>query len=162
MRFTLRSVRTIRDLCGRQCEIKWVNDLLYQGKKVCGILTEMVTCGEKSAVLVGIGVNLRPAVFPPDLAEIAGSLGDETTPRADLIVQIAERMFAYLEHPAPEQWLEEYCRHSCVLGKPVAFLQGGVWQKATALDIAADGGLLVRHDGKTEVLRTGEITLRMD
>ena len=156
------TMRAIRDLCGLQCEIKWVNDLLYQGKKVCGILTEMVTCGEKSTVLVGIGVNLRPAVFPPDLAEIAGSLGDETTPRADLIAQIAERMFAYLEHPAPEQWLEEYRRHSCVLGKNIAFLREGAWTPATALAIAEDGGLLVRHDGKTEVLRTGEITLRMD
>ncbi len=155
------TMRTIRELCGLQCEIKWVNDLLYQGKKVCGILTEMVTCGEKSAVLVGIGVNLRPAAFPPDLVRIAGSLGDENTSRADLIAGIAERLFAYLDHPAPEQWLEDYRKHSCVLGKRIAFLREGDWISATALAIAGDGGLLVRSADGEEVLRTGEVTLRL-
>ena len=154
-------LRAIREICGVECEIKWVNDLLYQGKKVCGILTEAVTLEDRFALLVGVGVNLRPAEFPPELAGIAGSLQDENTPRAALIAGIAERLLDLLKAPTPEKWLEEYRRHSCVLGKRIVFFKKGAPTEGTALAVAEDGGLLVETANGTEILRTGEITLRL-
>lgn len=155
------AMRAIRKLCGIQCEIKWVNDLLYRGKKVCGILAETVACGEETALLIGVGINLRPAVFPPELAGIAGSLENETASRAALVANIAEHLFAFLQNPTSENWLEDYRRHSCVLGKRVAFWKNGAQTEAVALGIGEDGGLLVRGADGEEVLRTGEITLRL-
>lgn len=154
-------LQTISQKCGVQCEIKWVNDLIYQGKKVCGILAESVTCGTQTAILTGVGVNLRPTEFPPELAGTAGSLRDEKTPRAALIAGIAARLLSFLENPTPEKWLAEYRRHSCVLGRRVTFSRDGVTTEAVALEIEADGGLRVQTAAGTEVLRTGEITLRL-
>ncbi|MBE6529193.1 MAG: biotin--[acetyl-CoA-carboxylase] ligase [Ruminococcaceae bacterium] len=153
-------LQAIFEICGVTCEIKWVNDLFYQGKKVCGILTESVVCGNQTAMLIGVGVNLRPAIFPPELAEIAGSLGDEKTPRVDLIAGICKRLLSFLKAPSSEKWIDDYRRYSCVLGRKITFQREGIVTEGTALEITVDGGLLVRTASGEEILRTGEITLR--
>ncbi|MFQ9469126.1 MAG: biotin--[acetyl-CoA-carboxylase] ligase [Hominenteromicrobium sp.] len=71
--------RAVQKLCGIELGIKWVNDLYYQGKKVCGILTEAGTSVESGLLewlVVGIGLNLTttPADWPEELARTAGSL----------------------------------------------------------------------------------------
>ena len=71
--------RAVKALCGLELGIKWVNDLYYQGRKVCGILTEAGTdmeCGQLEWLVVGIGLNLTtsPADWPEELARTAGSL----------------------------------------------------------------------------------------
>ena len=66
-------MRAIRALTGIQTQIKWVNDLYYNEKKICGILTEAVSAGEHTHVIVGIGINLDTADFPEELSGIAGS-----------------------------------------------------------------------------------------
>lgn len=155
------TMRAIRELSGRQCEIKWVNDLLLNGKKICGILAEAVTIGDRTSVLVGIGINLRPANFPPELAEIAGSVGDAETPRVELIAAVTRNLFPYLRDPGNREWLDDYRRHSCVVGKEIAFSRGGVVTPAIAVGINDAGELTVRTERGTETLRTGEITLRL-
>lgn len=154
-------MRAIRACSGKQCEIKWVNDLLWNGKKVCGILAEAVTTEKDTAVAVGIGVNLRTAEFPPELQNIAGSLEDDRTPRAVLAAAIARELLPYLQDPARRDWLDDYRRHSCVIGKDISFTRGGETIAATAVGIEADGGLTVVTDRGRETLRTGEITLRL-
>ena len=71
--------RAVKKLCGLELAIKWVNDLYYQGKKVCGILTEAGTdleSGQLEWLVVGIGLNLTStaADWPEELARKAGSL----------------------------------------------------------------------------------------
>lgn len=71
--------RAVKALCGLELSIKWVNDLYYQGRKVCGILTEAGTdieSGQLEWLVVGIGLNLTtsPADWPEELARTAGSL----------------------------------------------------------------------------------------
>ena len=71
--------RAVKALCGLELGIKWVNDLYYQGRKVCGILTEAGTdmeSGQLEWLVVGIGLNLTtsPADWPEELARTAGSL----------------------------------------------------------------------------------------
>lgn len=155
------AMRAIRDLSGRQCGIKWVNDLLLNEKKVCGILAEAVTVGERTSVLVGIGINLRPADFPPELAKIAGSVGDAETPRVELIAGVTRNLLPFLRHPENREWLDDYRRHSCVIGKKIAFSRDGIMMPATAVGINDAGELVVRTEQGTEILRTGEITLRL-
>lgn len=65
----------IKETCGLQTGIKWPNDIVAGGKKVCGILTEMHLKGcEIQDVLIGVGVNVGKQEFPPELAETAVSL----------------------------------------------------------------------------------------
>lgn len=155
-------LRAVRARTGRQTEVKWVNDLYFAGRKVCGILAEAVTVGEQSAVAVGIGVNLRPAAFPPELAGIAGSLDDGDTPRAELIAEIARQLLPFLRQPDRRDWLEDYRAHSCLIGRQITFFRNGEPVPATAVGIDDNGGLtVVTESGAAETLRTGEVTVRL-
>jgi BirA family biotin operon repressor/biotin-[acetyl-CoA-carboxylase] ligase len=71
--------RGIGRACGHQADIRWPNDILLGGKKCCGILVDLAANGDRARhVVVGVGVNVNQESFPPDLADIATSLGRET------------------------------------------------------------------------------------
>ena len=152
-------MRAIRDCTGRQTQIKWVNDLLFDGRKVCGILTEGMT-GTRNALAIGIGINLRPAKFPPELAGIAGSVGDTETPRSVLIAAAVRNLLGFLEKPGERDWLTDYRKHSCLIGREILFWKDGKSTSGSVSGIDRDGGLIVKTGQGTEVLRTGEITVR--
>ena len=155
-------MRAIRRICGIQTEIKWVNDLYLNGKKVCGILAESMLIGDACAVVVGIGINLRSATFPADLADIAGTLGADDADAAALVAAITEELTPYLQDPLSRSWLEDYRIHSCVIGKRVVWMKEGGAHSGVASDIDEDGSLIVLADhGEMVTLRTGEITLRL-
>ena len=68
--------RAVESLCDTDCGIKWCNDVVLHGKKLCGILTEssLLPDGSAAWLVVGIGVNVGQATFPPDIADMATSL----------------------------------------------------------------------------------------
>lgn len=153
--------RAIAELMGVSPQIKWINDLLWQGKKACGILA---TSGEdqngEPFVILGIGINTGKGNLPPELADIATCLPFENRPR------LVERILFYLQNFEKEilacTWLSYYRTHSACLGRDVTVIQNGSSAVATALDIDQDGGLLVAYQsGAREVLRGGEISLRL-
>ena len=154
-------MRAIRALTGIQTQIKWVNDLYYNDKKVCGILTEAVSAEESAHVIVGIGINLNTADFPTELTNIAGSLDAPRIDTAELIAQIYREIALYLSDPCNRDWLADYREHSCVIGRRVAWTEGETTRFGIAESIDEDGALLVR-DEKNELVRlhTGEISLR--
>src|SRR5215203_5580440 len=67
---------TLSDL-GLSSDIKWVNDVLVNERKICGILAETTETADGLAVVVGIGINVRSSNFPPEIADIATSVEDE-------------------------------------------------------------------------------------
>ncbi len=155
-------MRAIRSKANLQTEIKWVNDLLLNGKKVCGILTEALTVGEGKWLIVGIGINLRSTVFPKELQESACSLNQDTLPRAELIAEILKELLPYLNNPADHSWLEEYRGFSCVLGKEILRIENGTSIPCLAESIDDCGRLTVRHkNGALETLQSGEISIRI-
>ena len=155
-------MRAIRTLTGKQTEIKWVNDLFWQKKKVCGILCESMNMGGESAVIIGIGINLKSAEFPQELTEIAGSLCEDYLTRAELICEICKELFYFLKTPNDPLWLNDYRQNSMVLGRPVQWIKDGKTFEGIAEDILEDGALLVKDQaGETLSLRTGEISLRL-
>ncbi len=153
-------MRAIRSLTGIQTQIKWVNDLYYNEKKVCGILTEAVSTGESTHVIVGIGINLDTADFPRELTGIAGSLGAHVDTNA-LIAKICCEIAFYLQNPTAREWLSDYRAHSCVIGRRVAWLEGENTRIGIAESIDEDGALLIKDEqNKLIRLHTGEISLR--
>jgi BirA family biotin operon repressor/biotin-[acetyl-CoA-carboxylase] ligase len=155
-------MRAVRRICGVQTEIKWVNDLYLNGKKVCGILCESVSVNDKPQIIVGIGINLCTAEFPCELLDKAGALG-VSVDRCKLIAAVWRELCPFLHDPSDRAWLEDYRKHSCVLGKRVAWAQGNCRCEGVAEAISPDGGLCVRRaDGVLETLRTGEISLFVD
>lgn len=153
-------MRAIRSLTGIRTEIKWVNDLYYNNKKICGILTEATSVGESTHVIVGIGINLNTEDFPEELKTVAGSLETELD-ATKLIAEIYRQIALYLNDPAAREWLADYRAHSCVLGKKVAWTEANITCIGIAESIDEDGALIVRNEQNECVrLHTGEISLR--
>lgn len=162
--------RAVERLCGAKCSIKWCNDVVLAGRKLCGILTESHLRPDGSAewLVVGIGVNVAQTAFPSDIADTATSLalcGYEVD-RDALAEAILEELAglraglrAGLERP--EVWRTEY-RARCVnMGKAVQVLRGGEARQARALDIDGEFGLTVEYeDGSRETVRSGEVSVR--
>ena len=153
-------MRAIRTITGVQTEIKWVNDLYYNDKKVCGILTEAVSSGQSTHVIVGIGINLNTTHFPTDICDIAGSL-QTTADASQLIAEVYRQIAPYMQEVDTREWLDDYRTHSCVLGRQVAWIASGNTCTGTAEAIDETGALLVRNEQGEQVrLHTGEISLK--
>ena len=161
----------IEALSGCDTQIKWVNDILIGGKKVCGILTEAAMdreSGMMDHVVVGIGVNtaLPAGDFPEELRSVAGAVfGDEAIPelRCRMAAEILDRLMAYYGDLGSEHCYTAYRRRSVVLYKPVnIFSPGRESIPAEVLDIDRDFSLLVRlEDGSTQRINSGEVSIRL-
>lgn len=159
--------RGVKDLCGKDLDIKWVNDLYYQGKKVCGILTEAATdfeSGQLDYVIPGIGINIstRPQEFGPQVSQIATSLyptGHSPVSRAALAAAVASRL---LEMCPTFDYLEEYRAACFVPGHWVTVQAAGQDPYiAQALSIDDQGQLVIRlQDGGITALGYGEVSIR--
>ena len=158
--------RAVQALCGLELAIKWVNDLYYQGKKVCGILTEAGTdleSGPLEWLVVGIGLNRTSTAAdgPPALAAKAGSLypgGPAPVSRAALAGAIARELLALC---AGGECLEEYRARCFGPGHWVTVCAETETYAARALAIDDEGRLVIRREnGREEALRCGEVTTR--
>ena len=148
------------------CQIKWPNDLLLNGKKIVGILCEVGPDGHSIVVGIGINVHQQPEDFTGEVADIATSLdlslGGRVC-RARLAAALLEEM-DYLRREVlftPERWLADY-RAACLnVGRTVRLLQGDARETVQALRIDEQYGLVVRHeDGSVETVRSGEVSVR--
>ena len=155
--------QAVEALTALACQIKWVNDVYLDGKKLCGILTEASGSFEAdalSSVCAGIGVNVRTRDFPEELAGRACSLWPLAVSRNRLAAEIAVRLLNFAADLGARDFLEEYRRRSLVLGKAVTFTRGGGERRALAVGIGENGELIVRYDdGREEALNAGEVRL---
>ncbi|MCI8610677.1 MAG: biotin--[acetyl-CoA-carboxylase] ligase [Clostridiales bacterium] len=158
-------VQAIRRLTGKEPQIKWVNDIFLEGKKICGILTEAVTSLENSRaqqIVVGIGINCATADFPKEVAAVAGSLGADSVRRCALCAAVVEALCGFIGQLGERSWMEEYRAASLVLGREILCIQGENTFLAVAEAIDDDGGLVVRcTDGSSKTLHSGEISVRL-
>lgn len=158
----------IEALYGLPVQIKWVNDIYYNGKKLCGILTEAAwNCedGRMAYMVIGIGVNIRQTAvnMPPELQDIVSSLeecGCKKVQRAVLLAAILERLEVQLERLPEKGYLEAYRSRSCLIGTHVTAWHGMEQFEGLVTGIAEDGALLLQTaDGATIALQSGEVTL---
>lgn len=143
---------------GIKVDIKWVNDLLFDGKKLCGILAE--SAGGGFAVL-GIGINVRKSAFPSELADIAVSLEDicGTPPSRNLLVAEILKGFASADLDSFSH-MAEYRRRCVTTGKEAVIVSSG--ETVSVLDVADDGALIVKDaDGKQREIFSGEVSVRV-
>ncbi len=154
---------------GAEAMIKWPNDLVLNGRKVCGILTEMkAQIGCVDYVVVGIGINVNTAEFPKELQDTATSLylelGCEFERRQ--IIEEFDRAFAgYYEQFLKTEDLsllkDEYNGYLANMNNRVKILDadGGYTGISTGINDA--GELLVRNEeGKLCTVRSGEVSVR--
>lgn len=149
-----------------ECDVKWVNDIHVRGKKICGILTEAAETKNGAAIVVGIGINLKSANFPPEIAEIATSIEAETgtPPDAEILLQnLTENLSQYYELLDGESGAEKICaewtqRSSYAAGKSVKVTTENEIIRGTTRGIEPDGALRVEtENGEIRVVRAGDV-----
>ena len=164
--------RAIKTVCGKDAEIKWVNDIFLDGKKICGILTEAQTnfeLGIIDTLIIGIGINCFPEKYPEEVAGVAGSIADEegAFSRNDLAVALINELMRIMDEVETRSFFKEYKERCFILGSAVRVKKNyndeGIL--ADAIDITDDGALVVRYlegedRGMRAELRTGEVSIR--
>ena len=158
--------RGIKDAAGIETQIKWVNDVYYQGKKLCGILTESsVENGKIDYAVVGIGINVSTDTFPQELKEKATCLS-HAAGQVDsdlLIARVLDNLDEVYSQLGTGAFMEEYRARSCVIGKEVTVLNMGEPFIAKAVDIDNDAHLIVKTaDERYLTISSGEVTLQGD
>lgn len=161
------AARAIGTVSGAQVAIKWTNDLVLNGRKLCGILSETVMTGNEIALIIGIGINVRQnrEDFSEDVAALATSLEMEgfSADRSRLAAALIEELY-HLDRALGGDigdYLAEYRRRCVTLGKDVRLLWTEGQERAFAEDIDGAFGLVVRHgNGETSVVKTGEVSVR--
>ena len=148
-------------------DIRWPNDLLVNGKKVCGILTEMnAELDRLHSVVLGIGINVNHQEIPAELRKIATSLrleGGRSYSRAQILVALLkelERKYHLLLDEGSAAITRRWAAASTFAeGKRISVRSGGGEFAGVTAGIDPSGALRVRRDdGREEVLVAGEIT----
>ena len=165
---SLSIAEAIEREAGRPCALKWPNDVLLQGRKVCGILVEVEgTATGLEWAIIGWGLNVNVDFRDSELAGRAISLAEASGhpfPRLPLLTACLERMETHYEVLRAGRgeaiWTDWRARLS-MLGRPVEVTSPEGTFSGLALDVAFDGTLLVRRtDGRLERVRAGDVTLR--
>ncbi len=160
------AARAIEALCeGVTVDVKWVNDLYLEGRKLAGILTESALSDDGRTLdyaIVGIGINLTNEL-DAELSRIAVSL-DEVTAPPDIGL-LSQRIVSALTLAARAVtdggFLQEYRNRCFLLGQRVTVYGADVYE-ATALSVADDASLTVLLDnGETRSLSSGEVSVRI-
>jgi len=172
----------IRDITGMEAAIKWPNDIILDGKKVCGILTEMSSEMEKvNFLVVGIGLNVNHSRedFPEELANTATSLriyaeqnSTGTAPaeldfrlnRSSLVKAVLtemENVYCMVNNGNTDEVVRQWKEYSVTLGKEVLITSKSAEYRGFAKDITKDGRLIVDcSDGVTREVMSGEVKVR--
>ncbi|MCL2680242.1 MAG: biotin--[acetyl-CoA-carboxylase] ligase [Coriobacteriia bacterium] len=157
----------IEALTTKTPQIKWVNDLFLDGKKMCGILTEAVMdfeSGTTAWIVVGIGINFSDdgSTSARDLPATAGFVFDAEKPlttRNRLIAEIVNRLLS--ADISEKEVLAQYKQRMFLLGQRVRVTRSDEQFEALVLDIDDSGQLVIRtDDGQQLTLSAGEISIR--
>ncbi len=144
-------------------QIKWVNDVYINGKKVCGILTEgLFENGKLKHIIIGIGINIHKSEFPDDIKNIATSIYNETKKEISISVLAAEilnQLEKILASDKTETFIHEIKKRSLVLGENIIVIKTNETYPATAIDINEKGNLIISRNGATETLISGEVSI---
>lgn len=163
----------VEQVCGVRPLLKWPNDPVLGGKKLCGILTELsleAETGRLQSLVLGIGLNVlqTPEDFSPEIREIATSLAQalghpvSRPALAAAEIEALDRLYTALRTGDLSPYLAAYRRDCVNLGKTVQLIgPDGSRETAEALDIAGDFGLVVRTAaGERKTVRSGEVSVR--
>lgn len=158
------AAEALEKLSGLDCRIKWPNDIICGGKKLCGILCEGCSSAEGSSAIIGFGVNLLQSFeeFSESTLPYAGSIkalsGREVSPKetAEEIL----RAFVSLQSVQFNEITEKYKSLSITIGKEVTVISGEERYNALAKDIDGKGQLIVIRNGEEITVNSGIASIR--
>lgn len=149
--------------------IKWTNDIVRDKRKLGGILTELAFTSEGRVgyAIIGIGLNCGQQLtdFPQEIQAFAGSVQmfstapiDRSAVAAGILLKLSSMEQVLLS--GKTDILRQYRADCVTLGQEIVLIRGDVTRYGTALDIDTEGGLIVRFPSGTEVINSGEVSVR--
>ena len=163
------AARAVFAVSGVYPDIKWTNDLVLGGKKLCGILTEIGIEAESREVdyaVVGIGINCARVDLPPEVSAMSASLEAFTGQKPDRarLAAALVRSLCELEQALfteKDAWLREFAAHCITIGQDVKLVWGDDVTYAHADGIDEEAALLVTYpDGTKAAVASGEVSVR--
>lgn len=156
----------IRKVLGIKCGIKWVNDIIYDNKKVGGILTEGEIESASNSLkyaVIGIGLNLSKPEggFPKDIANIATALldGISDTDYCELVAAIINNSFKLYKNLNNKKFIKQYQKYSVLKKKEIKYVKNGIIHVSKVLKIDNNAQLIVKENRERIKLCAGEISL---
>lgn len=156
----------VKQVCGLEPGLKWINDLVVGSQKLGGILCELSIApktGQVDFAIVGIGINCLQRVedFPPELQSMATSLRLLTGTSISPATLAAAMIDALSRMPLPFGNMDQYRKLCVTLGKPVQVLQADHTYLAEAVSVDDAGALIVKTpDGQQTAVSSGEVSVR--
>ncbi|MBQ7447205.1 MAG: biotin--[Eubacterium sp.] len=155
-------------MTGAACGIKWPNDIVSEGRKVCGILTEMSAEPDRiNHIVIGVGINVTDDSFPEEICDRAISIWQicgQKIRRAELIAEILKQFELffdrYLQNGDMSALLEDYNAALINRGQKIRVLDPAGEYEAVADGINASGALIVEKDGMRKEIISGEVSVR--
>jgi BirA family transcriptional regulator, biotin operon repressor / biotin---[acetyl-CoA-carboxylase] ligase len=156
----------VEQVCGLPSDIKWPNDVLVNGRKCCGILTEMSAEPEEiKYIIAGIGINVNQHQFPQHLGQQASSLfleGKQSYSRVEVLCRLLEsfeQIYQELQSNGHAEVMKRWvCRSSYAWGKSVSVDLGGREIHGVTAGLSETGALHVRMaDGRIEEVLSGDV-----
>ncbi|MGI6203767.1 MAG: biotin--[acetyl-CoA-carboxylase] ligase [Anaerovoracaceae bacterium] len=161
--------KALEDLYDLRPQIKWVNDVYLDGKKITGILTEALTdfeSGQIERIIVGIGINCFENSAAKDASDAYGFIGGNIS-RARIAAKVIDYFAPMLRDLDSREFIDDYRKRCLVTGKDVLVYKAGTLGRpdarplrARAVGIDDNGGLIIEHDGRRESLTSGEVSVR--
>lgn len=155
--------KTIEKITDLQPQIKWVNDIFINNKKVSGILCEAVNGKDlktPTSVTIGIGINFKSDVnsFPDELKNVAAPLFTDECQCSvtDLAINLTNNIFNNLT----TYTMKEYRERSFLTGKEITFEKNGIAHTAQVIGIDDNARLEILENGEKAVLSSGEISVK--
>ena len=158
LKASVRILKILEDFFNIDLKIKWVNDIVLDGKKCVGILVE----SGPGYYISGIGINVFNAI-PTDLEDRAVSiLGEKRRDRESerkTLCDLADRVIRGWSEPLSSDWMDEYRRKSSVLGSECELydVRGNTIAKGKAVDFAQDGSIVLDDEGTLRSFFSGEL-----
>jgi len=160
--------KAIENICNIRANIKWVNDIFCNDKKICGILTEAIISGELQeldTIIIGIGINTGNVSV--EIKELATSIQYETGLcgiRNDLIAEVLNQFetvyFDYTEREKKKDIINYYESRLFIIGQEICVIEQNNNYPVTVIGVDNDGALIVKNSiGETQNITTGEIKL---
>lgn len=165
------TARAIESVSDKKADIKWVNDVYINNKKVCGILTEAafnIETAKLDYAVVGIGINVcfPKGGFPSEIDNIATAVFDSTNDsinkRSELIARLLDYFMDYYSDFQEKSYVNEYIDRSMLIGKDILVIENNNMVPATAVKIDKNCRLKVRFKDNTEKwLSSGEVSIKI-
>lgn len=163
----------IENIVGIKLQIKWVNDILYNKRKLCGMLTEAAIESESGYVDyivtgIGVNVNIPETDFPEDVKhkaisihQITNKYCDRNKLIAEIINNFEQNYFDLIHNNKKNEIVDVYRKNLIMIGEKIRVIQGEQNYIAKAVGIDDNAELIIEtEDGKIKIINSGEISIR--